>query len=457
MFSRKHLNAIETPKKLTKSKVGNNSSYLQPCMTLLTPLFLFSEWFVVLAAFFWVLRNSTWVHHIPFLAGLLLLHLFVGVAPLYFWFFGPFTILSYPYSAKFDKATGIYLVGIMAFIAGYSSLYFRKSKSVKIQLASYRSNCLAQRAIPALLVFLIVCWIGVLLNFYLSGVNLAQVLNPSNRTPATMLFSIPIYNGFLESLANSFISILLLLFAFSGKKAWVWLLIGFHVCFFFLAGWRFRIMLMLLGIAVYYLPQVSFKSIWKWSLAVSAGFLLMLWVSQNRMAISKRMFHLVSFSISDYDTFRIVHEVGSCRTFMATLLFIKENSIAPDFGASFYLPIYWRFQPSSHFEGGVRPKPPLLELEKAWIPKDVKQNLNPGVCNLEEYYLLLGWPGLIVLMAIFGLALHAIPKLRTTPLQTGAQVVYSAYLFQFVSRGYLPQQLKLLQNSPRIRSPIYPA
>jgi len=237
---------------------------------------------------------------------------------------------------------------------------------------------------------------------------------------------------------------LLLIYTYSKKSIWVILLISAHIIFFFLAGWRFRILLTFIGIFIYYLPQIRFRQWWKWGIALTSAFVFMLWISQNRMAFSKRMFHLMSYSISDYDAFRIMHEVGNCRTFMATLHFIETNHISPDRGASLYLPILWRFQKAESFKGGLRPKPPLLELEKAWIPKDIKQNLNPGVSNLEEYYLSLGWLGMVVMMALFGLSLHLIPKSRNSSLSTGAQMVFTAFLFQFISRGYLPQQLKLL-------------
>lgn len=408
-------------------------------MSIMAPVLLSFQWLVMAFVGYLLVVKADWRQHIPFLFGLLLLHLFVGVVPLYFWLFGPHTLLSYPYHVQFNQASSIYLLGFVAFATGYLALNTKK------KINETPSMLLSQPVlIKALLALLFVCWVGVLVNFHLSGVQLLEVFNPANRTPSAMLFSIPIYNGLLEALANSFIAILLILFALSKRKWWVVALIAVHLAFFFIAGWRFRIMLTLLGLGIYYLPNLSRQSIWKWLAACMLGFVLMLWVSQNRMAFSKRMFHLVQWSVSDYDLFHIMHEVGSCRTFMATLRHMEQNNIGHDWGASFYLPLYWRLQPSENFPGGIRPKPPLLELEKAWIPAEVTQNLNPGVCNLEEYYLSLGWLGLVVLMATFGMAIHLIPKERKTPIQTAAQMVFTSFLFQFISRGYLPQQLKLL-------------
>lgn len=270
-------------------------------------------------------------------------------------------------------------------------------------------------------------WLLYFFNLWSSGISLSGLFNPFHREEDGILFSAAFSFPLLELLAASVPVCLFLLMALKQyrKPVW-WLFFLFWLLMSLLGGWRFRIILF--GLFCLLLLVESGYRKKGFVLYLLVFVLSMAWLTLNRMAIAKRQFDLITFDLRQFDLSVFNNEFSNCRTFRACLSMPQAVSF-PGFRG-------W-------MKEGPAMKPWIIQFSKSWIPDGWAWNPNPALSQPEEFYLLFGWTGLLLLMVFSGMLTACLDRMRHDLFSRLFALVFTALLFQWISRGYFPFQLKI--------------
>jgi len=384
-------------------------------------------WLLLIPALVFAHRHSG---HLPF-AGVffwVLLGLFLVFTPISDHLLGiresfGFTL---PRSFEINKTISlVYSLAMLGFGFGLSLAAFllgKKQFTLPIRVEKGQFS-----AIRILYGFQLLVWMIYFLNLHFSGISLTGLFNPFNQSEAGILFSAA-YSFPLLELFSAAIPVCLFLLLVQGENrrpVW-WLFFLFWLMMSLLGGWRFRIILFGLFCLLYFFQSGKFKlkhGLFAFSLLIS-----MAWLTLNRMAIAKRQFDFVTFDLSQFDLRVWNNEFSNCRTFRACLSLPAASEFPGIRG--------W-------MKEGPDEMPRLIALSKSWIPPGWPWNPNPALSQPEEFYLLFGWSGLFLMMAFVGMLCAWLDRLRNGFYARMFSVVMTALLFQWISRGYFPFQLKI--------------
>ena len=357
---------------------------------------------------------------------LLLLGLFIVYLPMADQLLGVHSSFGFELPRNPEINTRIALVYFTA-ISGFALGFFLLSFLLRDKIIGPSISLSTDTSSRILYGFQLLCWMLYFFNLLVSGISLSGIFNPFNQEERSILFSASYRYPLLELLSAAVPAALFLLFRLgkSGELKW-WIFFIFWLMMSLLGGWRFRIILFALFFVFHWLEnRFSFRK------AVLIFILLPLslaWLTLNRMAIAKRQFHLVTFDLRDFDLNLFNNEFSNCRTFRACLSQEGWDRF-PGFAG-------WQKVPP---EG----KPAIIQFSKAWIPPGWPWNPNPALSQPEEFFLLFGFPGLLAGMAVVGSITAIADRLRKSFFASGLRIVFTAMLFQWVSRGYFPFQMKI--------------
>ena len=319
----------------------------------------------------------------------------------------------------------VYSAAIAGFAAGvWAGWLIFRNRTFSLPLLRVKQG---PEAVAFLYGFQVLVWLLYFFNLHLSGIAAAEVFNPLSRNQHAILFAASYRYPILELLSASVpVCLFLLLLLGQRRKPEWWLFFLFWLALSLLGGWRFRIILFVLFVLFHQVQRTGFV---KWFLPVAMLLLPgMAWLTLNRMAIAKRQFELITFNLRQFD-FQVFHqEFSNSRTFRACLSFGQNLSFPGIKG--------WLKVPP---EG----KPWILQVSKAWIPQGWPWNPNPALSQPEEFYLLFGLGGMILLMAGLGMYCIFLDRLKKEFWHHALHILLTALLFQWLSRGYFPFQLKI--------------
>ena len=360
------------------------------------------------------------------------------------WFTGVSSFFGYQLSsdpALLSEIGKVYSLGSLFLIGSYfGTLRFLKHKPLP-DLSFFNELFVDKSFI--IIGLLVLTWSVILWNIHASGISLIAVFSLKNQSERDILFSADFFSSGIDLLTNCLpTAIFLLALSNPKQRSILLLLLGFWLAFSLLAGWRYRIILLLLMFLGWGVRHYN----WSVSKLLIFGVLISIslaWLTLNRMAIAKRQFHLVTNDLRKFDFQILTQELSNSRTFHATLQHMESNKIERGGISSWIHHLSNKLQPKTYFENGERPKPWILKVTKEWIPPGWPYNPNPAVSQMEEFYLTFGWLGLFLGMSLMGICV----ALFDYPFQSIGiqvfQIICIALCFQWISRGFFLYQLQI--------------
>ena len=335
------------------------------------------------------------------------------------------------YQLPFGKAIDtriaiIYSLVIFSFSMGslLPALFFKRNS---VSIRGLNGIEKSDRFRTVLYAWQVLVWGFFFFNLSASGISILGVFDPFNRSEQAILFSAAFRYPLLD-LCTLSIPVCLFLLLQSGRKLGVlwWVFLIFWLVISILGGWRFRVILFVLFLVFW---QLSLA--YRWKVLLSSAIILSLvlaWLTLNRMAIAKRQFDLITFDLTQFDPALFNNEFSNSRTFRATLS-APGADLAPGLNG-------WIKTDNST-------KPWILEISKSWIPDGWPWNPNPALSQPEEFYLLFGLFGMSLAMFLLGIWTGFLGLIGGDKLSDAFQIVGTALLFQWISRGYFLFQLKI--------------
>ncbi|MGB3619293.1 MAG: hypothetical protein WBA12_14330 [Catalinimonas sp.] len=254
----------------------------------------------------------------------------------------------------------------------------------------------------------------------------------------------PYLEGFTDSLLTVFI--LSWLTRRTGWKS----LVGWSIClllllgFFFLINWRYRIIMTMIMLLGDYLLRRGVT----WRLLASAGAaaLTVILITVNRGVLFYGRYHELTLDITQFNERTVRDQTNNSQMFGVLLGYLDRPDVHHDWGYSTFGFIPLRAVPGQLFPGGKKPLPPLMEAIQRAFPPTGKA-IPSAVTNVGEAYFAFGLPGVLGVMFLFGYLLRAAPPPHDGPgggvLHRALYLLFTAWLFQYVTRGYLPQHVEL--------------
>ena len=268
----------------------------------------------------------------------------------------------------------------------------------------------------------------------------------------------------IKSLADT-LMILLMIAPISGvPRRWLGVFAVVFVSLALVEGVRYRVVILFLGWFILYGPKY-----WQWArprvrvglvMAVLAiGLMAQLW-SANRWAIANKQYQYLSLN-------PVANGGGPISEFSQTyvggavLAFSNEQHLGLDYGATSLGFVGIRFLPKpllgamglTATEGslsGKKPFPPMLNrVVHATSASGEYRKGVPAYGAMQEVFLSFGWWSVVVWLLV-GLGFGLLGGLMRWILGSGSlaqhyiQAIGIAFWFQWITRGYLPQQVELL-------------
>ena len=384
----------------------------------------------------------------PFFLSIIILLLYTFITPFYFYSTGRSRIFGTDdvYSKVGKDILDFYQSGLLyyglanlLFILGYISFRFEPIKRINLYPISTENIKKV-----ALILFFILFGL-VLIDLLIAGINPLKLLTSSGSEET--LFGAETTSNYLRNFADSIITILLFLFLFKlDKKIFVPILVV-SLLLFSLMGFRYRIILTLMGLAFiqYWQYGISKKMLSSYLIGFLFFIYFIFFITYNR-------FELVGGKFSDlvFDPTQFKYETffEQTRGVLADFTIIKHYEQNPsaeyDYGQSFAFTII-RILPRNIFGGfkddaysniiSFRQMNIAYELPVAW------GTLGEACLHYGYFYMALGLPGLFILSFLLGYLISRFRKIANpqTILGNMANIIFSLALFQYLTRGYFPQ------------------
>ena len=387
--------------------------------------------------------------NLPFSFALLLYFFYTLFNPALNGWLGRHTLNGINYANYIVPGLCIYVAGLSAFSAAY---FLTKTRASPFALPQAFNLPLPSAERHRLLT--IIFWSAyslMLLNAWLGGRNLLQLLNFSNPERALLLYRTGRWSAWLETSCHVLIALLILASVYKVKRgiqAWWLLLTGLIFVF---TGLRYRVLMVLIGLFGNGLLSVTYsrRAVWRLGLALLLAGGAFYWYSLNRWAIGRRQWEYITFNPFPPDGRGLLTETNNSQVFFCVLKYQAEQNLGPDWGESMLGFVGVRLLPKQLFPDGKKPLPGYITLIRS-----ASRPPNPGrgmgaLTNMEEYYTAFGYGGVLVFMGLLGYLLARLPsgvylqEAYGQQNERAVQVLVTAFLFQLVTRGWFPQQLEL--------------
>lgn len=367
----------------------------------------------------------------PFAFALGVSGMYTLFTPWLLWYRGENTIAGLDYGPHLPEALGVYLTGVGLFIAVWQALPEMHGVP-KLRLGS--GTKLRLRVLTLLGMYLAVFLYGL----HQAGVPLGEWLHWKNSNTYLNLFGKHWPSPLVDKAADGLITLGYLLLV-------AWPVVGVPVGVallgvFALAGFRYRLVLLTGSGLLHAFLRVQGRS---GRVLLSAGVLTacvgLAWITLNRIRVSQRLFKQVDNDLTHFDLRLLANETNNSQTFRVLLGYYHARGSKADGAGGTLTYVLVRALPARVFREGKKPVAPLLQhIRAAYDTTPEGSELHPAVSNLEEYYLGYGMAGLLLGMALMALLCRWMGSWGALGMPLG-----TLFLFQLISRGYLPQQVDL--------------
>lgn len=328
-------------------------------------------------------------------------------------------------------------------------------------------------------IFMYIIFISSMLLFYVFGSlkktkNIASVKNVYVFNPKSKYYVIVFFlavsfivsrktsaveddfsGGFLNYLLflsdSLILAFLILIFEKKLQKYQIVLLI-MTLAFYLILGFRYRVILFLIGLIYYFYinNKISIFGIFRWIFGLISLVFIINFISINRQVFRDVNFSKVTFEskvqndVTPYQFF--INQTANHKTDMSVIKYMNRNQINSDYGESMFLDAIYRVVPASFFETGKKPAIPQQEIIRNSFNSTEGQYAGAAVTNTIEYYIAFGYFGVLFFSGLIGYFMGRISNNidRSDRRDLIKIIIVAMFLFQEITRAYLPQNLTLL-------------
>ena len=385
---------------------------------------------------------------IPFVVSLALLLIYCLITPVCFYLLGRETATGDAGYFRFvgKRITDYYEPGMLAymiangcFVAGFRCRH--KAESIAVGLLP------APASLPRLRWFVIglyAVFMGVVLtDIGISGINVsAMLLGNSEERLMTSQSATNTY--YFRAFADSIITTIILYAYLNGSRLKLFLLIVPAFGLFALLGFRYRMILTVLGLVLVYFQHGTKINKWRWAGVGLALLYFVLAITHNRWLFITGAYDRMSLNPSSYSYTLLLDQTRGSLVDFNLLRYYDENlGLTHDYGTSMFGYVIIRVIPRQLFPTGEKPYPSpfidvldkSLELPSGWL------RIGEATLHYGAFYAAFGWLGFFIMPFVMGRWISYVcgRNLSSTPLGFLKQILFSLALFQFITRGYFPQ------------------
>jgi oligosaccharide repeat unit polymerase len=411
-------------------------------------LILFLNILVFIFGFYSLKKQGGIKKNFPFFLSLLILLLYTFLTPLYFYTTGRSKIFGTEdvYSKVGKDILDFYQSGMLyyglanlLFILGYNSFKFLPNKNLNLLPIS----TVYIKKVSLIIFFLL--FGTILLDLLLAGINPLKILLSSGSDET--LFGAETTSNYLKNFADSLITLLLFLFLFKLDKKFFIPILIVGLVLFSLMGFRYRIILTLMGMAFiqYWQFGISKKMLTTYIIGFVCFVYFIFFITYNRFELVAGKF---SELVLDPTKFKYETFFEQTRGVLADFTIIKHYEQNPsaqyDYGQSFVLTVI-RILPRNIF-GALKDDvySNIIAFQQMNLAYEMPLSwgtLGEACLHYGYFYIAFGLPGLFILSFLMGYLISRFRKIANpnTVLGNMANIIFSLALFQYLTRGYFPQ------------------
>jgi len=385
-------------------------------------------------------------NHIVFTFSWLIFSVYYFITPLYFYLSGRKTIwgqdvefmgLGEDISAYYTKGFAYFGLGIFSFLLGY---VFINKPSISLNISSRFRN-------PIALVWIYWFFYSlILINFLIEGINPLAILlgDESGRTLSESGGS-----NYIKNLSDSLISCVIIASIFKLNKRHLILMILLGSVLFLLMGFRYRIILLFIGIIIPWLynNRFNFKNAIKLILYFFISFYLILFITFNRFNFVYGKWDELDYQLKEYGIVEtLAEQTRGALDDINIIKYYNTNETAQfDYGITFMYFIV-RAVPRSLFgewKDSMYPPPAFKIIHEAYNLPPYWGNTGEAPLFMAYFYIAGGFFGLISLCFLMGLSIGYFTMIGPShnPRYLSLMCIFCCALFMWYTRGYFPQFL----------------
>lgn len=381
--------------------------------------------------------------NIAFSFTVLIFLIYTCITPSYFYYTGYIGIYGLNIRNYYHVGLWYYFLNITFFLFGYWLLI----KKNRFQNNIYKYN--SPKPKIHFLFYLVTS--VVLLNFAISGINILNIVNvfSVNKSETQLLFTVDETVGFSNYLANFADSIIIILVAAAIFKTnkftlFVWTIFSFII--FSLLGYRYRIILTLIGFGFVYILNSNLKFL-SYIRIISLSLIFMislLFITVNRGILINKQYSELKFTFDDLSIGETFAE--QTRGALADYTLFRYYDLyfpGYDYCSTMILSTIYRALPKFLFSNNEKPVPAMdTKIEHMWDDA-MWEPFGEAILNVGFNYVSLGLFGIILFAFAYGLLLAKVQNITNynSPLDILFLLIFTLLSFQYITRGYMPQTI----------------
>ena len=408
---------------------------------------------------------------IPFVVSLSLLLVYCLITPLGFYLTGRetatgdagyFQFVGKRITDYYEPGMLAYMVANLCFVAGF----------VRSHRTDSADGCAVSTAsvlrLRRLVVWIYLACMGIVLaDIAGSGIHVLDLLiGTANESLMASQSASNTY--YFRAFADSLITTLILYAYLNGSRRNLILLIVPAFVLFALLGFRYRMILTVLGLLLVFGMQYGAKiNGWRWAGISVALLYFVLTITYNRWFVITGAYDRITLNPAEYSYGMFLDQTRGSLVDFNLLRYYDENPHLPhDYGTSMFGYVVIRVVPRQLFPNSEKPYPSpfidvldrSLELPNSWL------RIGEATLHYGAFYAAFGWVGFVLMPLLMGWWIGYVIRRNpsATPLGFLKQIVFSLALFQFITRGYFPQfvdhfvylSIPLWLIGPRIRAAV---
>jgi hypothetical protein len=383
------------------------------------------------------IKRGGWNRHLPYLFTLCIYVQYLFITPIFFYLNEKRFIIGTDISEYYGMSIFYNLIGVFCFIVGYWIMGFRAMGKWDHPPKRVLTN-----PNKTLTILFYCTYCVVLVNLAIGGVNIGDVFLGNEQLGLGAKGASYFFQNFSDSLIT--ILILAYLLGIPRRKLILWLLASFFL--FSLLGFRYRIILTLIGLLFVFLYRNKLKlSVVLLTVGLSLVFFYVVMFSTlNRNVLISR-----NYAALVYDPLKFKYENffeqtrGSLADMAIYKLYHNSNkSVSHDYGATMFGYVFIRMIPRTIMPDKDKFYPPP-QIEATIMAYDSPYGKFTGeaILSMGALYIAGGIIGLVLGNFLWGILFRRLGNsIRVRdPLSIIAYIVIALATFQWVTRGYFPQ------------------